>query len=214
MKKIIKFGAMALTIGMLIYSCEKEEIESKETTPENKEEVNTKSVNKKPITVGFFELELPSQVREVNLIKDSDLEDYDLYKDLISETEITEEILITREDKKGREVEGRLKVSFNSAEGKITQIEASDNLRRETGLSRAYLVQLFNNSNIDINEDLIELASDAADCHMICQDSYRENSYNCQGDPQCMSGEWTMYRRCSRGCTWESIKGWFNRISF
>lgn len=137
MKKLIIFGAMALTVGMFIYSCEKEEITVDDTASKNKnsESIDAKVGNANPNgnAVGFFELDLPSQLKEVNLTKDSDLEDYDLYKDLINETEFTEEIVVTRNDKKGNEVEGKLKVSFNSTEGKITRIEASENLRRETG---------------------------------------------------------------------------------
>ena len=45
MKKIIIFGAMALTVGMFIYSCEKEEIKSDEKTTQKSENFNAKSAS-------------------------------------------------------------------------------------------------------------------------------------------------------------------------
>lgn len=214
MKKLIYFAAMALTVNMFITSCEKE-VENNQASEKEKEDLATNKAIPSENAKGFFELDLPNEIRNLEFGKYEDLEGFDLYfnEDHIDETDFIHETGITVQDRKGNEVSGKLRIHHNPMNGRLVRFEVSDNLRKEAGLNRGHLTALFNNPNSNLdNDDIKELAAGGADCHMTCQNSYRDNLSDCDYDG-CANKEWRMYKRCSRGCTWESIKGWFNRIA-
>lgn len=210
MKNLFIFGAMALTVGMFMYSCEKEEIKSDEKTAQ-KSDVTGKAGNANPNAnaVGFFELDLPDEIRDFVFVKDEDLLDYEEFKHLIETDEFTNTAEVEVENKKGELVSGEIRVTYNTTRGQIQKIEAGESLRREAGINEGYLTRLSRDPNIDII-DIIEPASPQAACQMACQDSYRKNVFECPpSDEFCRKTEWKMYRKCVRGCYIRALRNIF-----
>ena len=218
MKKLFYFSAMALSISLFIYSCEKENVTSGENITQ-KGELNAKSGN--PNTnadpngnaVGFFELDLPKEIRNHTLFKDEDLLDYEEYKHLIENDELSNISEVEITNQQGEPVSGEIRVTYNTTRGQIQMIEASEKLRREAGINEGYLTRLSRDPNIDLI-DIIDQASPEAACELACQESYRENVFHCSPEDEfCRKHEWKMYRKCSFSCSLDKLKGWFKNIT-
>ena len=212
MKKLFIFGAMALSLSIFISSCEKDEIKTDENTSDSLEEnkglVAKNNANPNSNAPEYFELKVPRALKsEVTIIKNEDLIGFDQIGASITEEIETDTVLITLPGKQGESVDGFFLFHHNTYEGKIVGIDASTNLRSQTDLNSASLMKFAKDGLLDdIIDDLIELAKDpVADCHMTCQDSYRENVDDCGDDSVCNRREWRMYKKCARGCTWQGF---------
>ena len=208
MKKLFIFGAMALSLSIFISSCEKDEVRKEKPSDsidnEKGDSFEKKGANPNENARGFYELNLPKEITDLEFGRYDELIDFDLYfsEDDLSEEDFIFEKEVISLDKDGNQVNGTIQVKHNPLRGKIERISVCETLRGEAGFNRGILVKAAKNPNIDLNlDDLIDQAQPGARCEIACQEAYSNNTTGCGGDEDCLKKAWRMYKRCSRTCT-------------